>query len=55
MDHYTTLGVPRNASQDEIKKAYRKQAMQHHPDRTGGDDTKFKEIQVAYDLSLIHI
>ena len=49
MDHYTTLGVPRNASQDEIKKAYRKQAMQHHPDRTGGDDTKFKEIQVAYD------
>ena len=49
MDHYSTLGVPRTATQEEIKKAYRKLAMQHHPDRTGGDDTKFKEIQTAYD------
>jgi DnaJ-class molecular chaperone len=49
MDHYSTLGVSKTASQEEIKKAYRKQAMQHHPDRTGGDDTKFKEIQTAYD------
>jgi DnaJ-class molecular chaperone len=48
-DHYQTLGVNQNASQDEIKRAYRSLAMKHHPDRTGGDDTKFKEIQTAYD------
>jgi len=48
MDYYSTLGVGRNASQAEIKKAYKKQSMQHHPDRTGGDDTKFKEINEAY-------
>jgi DnaJ-class molecular chaperone len=50
MDYYSTLGVSRNATPEEIKKAYRKQAMQHHPDRTGGDDAKFKEIQAAYDV-----
>lgn len=49
MDYYSLLGVPKTASGDEIKKAYRKLAMQHHPDRTGGDDTKFKQIQEAYD------
>jgi curved DNA-binding protein len=48
MDYYSTLGVGRNASQEDIKKAYKKQSMQHHPDRTGGDDTKFKEINEAY-------
>jgi len=48
MDCYTTLGVGRNATPEEIKKAYRKLAMQHHPDRNGGDDTKFKQIQEAY-------
>lgn len=48
MDYYSTLGVGRNASQEDIKKAYKKQSMAHHPDRTGGDDTKFKEINEAY-------
>ena len=48
MDHYNTLGVPRSATQEEIKKSYRKLAMQHHPDR-GGDQNKFQEIQTAYD------
>lgn len=48
MDYYSTLGIGRNASQQEIKKAYKKQSMTHHPDRTGGDDSKFKEINEAY-------
>ena len=48
MDYYKLLGVQRNATPEEIKKAYRKLAMQHHPDRTGGDDAKFKQIQEAY-------
>jgi len=48
MDYYSTLGVPKGASEDEIKKAYRKLAMQHHPDR-GGDQNKFQKIQEAYD------
>ena len=47
-DYYTELGVGKSASQDEIKRAYKKQAMQHHPDRTGGDDTRFKQINEAY-------
>jgi DnaJ-class molecular chaperone len=47
-DHYSTLGVDRNSSPDDIKKAYRKMAAQHHPDR-GGDTAKFQEIQSAYD------
>jgi len=49
MNYYKTLGVPKNASQDDIKKAYRKLAMQTHPDRNNGDDTKFKKINEAYD------
>ncbi len=48
MDYYSTLGLNRGASDDEIKKAYRKLAMKHHPDR-GGDQAKFKEISVAYE------
>jgi curved DNA-binding protein len=47
-DHYATLGVARNATQDEIKKAFRKLASQHHPDK-GGDTAKFQQIQAAYD------
>jgi curved DNA-binding protein CbpA len=43
-DHYATLGVPRTATADEIKKTYRKLASQHHPDK-GGDTRKFQEIQ----------
>ncbi len=50
MDYYDLLGVSRNASETDIKKAYKKQSMQHHPDRTGGDDTKFKEINEAYQV-----
>lgn len=48
MDHYATLGVTKTATPDEIKKAYRKLASQHHPDK-GGDTNKFQEIQTAYD------
>lgn len=47
-DYYTTLGVDKNASQEEIKKAYKKLANKHHPDK-GGDQAKFKDIAAAYD------
>jgi DnaJ-class molecular chaperone len=45
---YQTLGVDRNASPDEIKRAYRRLASKHHPDK-GGDKTRFQEIQAAYE------
>jgi DnaJ-class molecular chaperone len=47
-EHYSTLGVDRNSSPEDIKRAYRKLAAQHHPDR-GGNTAKFQEIQSAYD------
>lgn len=49
MDHYATLGVAKNATPDDIKKAYRKLASQHHPDK-GGDTNTFQKIQSAYDV-----
>ncbi|MDO4796273.1 MAG: molecular chaperone DnaJ [Brachymonas sp.] len=54
-DYYEVLGVPRNASEDDIKKAYRKLAMKYHPDRNQGDaakeaEVKFKEVKEAYEI-----
>jgi molecular chaperone DnaJ len=48
-DYYDILGVGKTASADEIKKAFRRAAIEHHPDR-GGDETKFKEINEAYEV-----
>lgn len=49
-NHYTTLGVDKTADQDEIKKAFRKLAHKYHPDKKGGDEAKFKEINQAYQI-----
>lgn len=48
-DYYEVLGVSKDASADEVKKAFRRAAVEHHPDR-GGDETKFKEINEAYEV-----
>lgn len=47
-NYYETLGIQRSASKEEIKKAFRKLAHKYHPDKEGGDDKKFKEINEAY-------
>lgn len=49
-DYYEVLGVSKSASADEIKKAFRKAAVQHHPDKEGGDEAKFKEVNEAYEV-----
>ncbi len=49
-DYYEILGVSKSATADELKRAYRKLAMQHHPDKHGGDDSQFKEIAEAYEV-----
>ncbi len=49
-DYYEVLGVPKSASADQLKRAYRKLAMQHHPDKHGGDDSQFKELAEAYEV-----
>lgn len=49
-DYYKTLGIDRNATQDEVKKAFRKLAHEHHPDKKGGNDAKFKEASEAYSV-----
>ena len=49
-DFYKTLGLERGASDDDIKKAFRALAHKYHPDKTGGDEAKFKEINGAYQV-----
>lgn len=49
-DYYEVLGVDKAASDDEIKKAFRKAAVKYHPDKEGGDEAKFKEINEAYEV-----
>ena len=52
-DYYETLGVSKNASESELKKAFKRMAMKHHPDRNPGDaeaEAKFKNIKEAYEI-----
>lgn len=49
-DYYEVLGINKSASTDEIKKAFRQKAIQYHPDKEGGDEAKFKEVNEAYEV-----
>jgi molecular chaperone DnaJ len=49
-DYYQILGIPRTASKEEVKKAYRAAAHKYHPDKSGGDEAKFKEANEAYQV-----
>jgi len=49
-DYYEVLGVSKSASADELKKAFRRAAVRHHPDKEGGSEEKFKEVNEAYDV-----
>ncbi len=49
-DYYATLGVQKGASKDEIKKAFHKMAHKYHPDKSSGDEAKFKEVNEAYQV-----
>ena len=49
-DYYEVLGINKDASPDEIKKAFRRAAIQYHPDKQGGDEEKFKEVNEAYEV-----
>lgn len=50
LKYYTILGINKNATHDEIKKAYRKLTIKYHPDKPNGDENKFKEISEAYNI-----
>ena len=49
-DYYEILGIAKDASADEVKKAFRKLAVKYHPDKEGGDEAKFKEANEAYEV-----
>ena len=50
IDYYNVLGVSKSASNEEIKKTYRKMSLKHHPDRKGGSEEAFKKINEAYEV-----
>lgn len=50
LDLYEVLSVPRDATTEQVKAAYRRLAQKHHPDKNNGDDVQFKQIQRAYDV-----